>query len=378
MGRMSLYPPNFRPEIPTLGVEIEYQIIDASTMELSSDTTALLEEGAAIYGEHIKPEFHAPMVECITTVCDTVRDVREQVGELRRTVIGLAQKRGLCVAAASTHPTSHWKDVRLTPGERYLQIQKDFGDIARSNLIYGMHCHVGISDPEARIAVMNAARYFLPHILALSCSSPFWQGRDTGLCTARTGIFRRFPRTGLPDYFNSHAEFESYVATLVQTGSIDDAKKIYWDIRPHPYFPTIEFRAMDTPTTLRETVAIVAFIQVLTTRLVNLWRRNMGYRLFRRALIAENMYRAMRHGLAGEFIDLATKKVVPTREMIRICLEEWSEEIRLLGVEEEMAAVHEILDRGNSADRQRRVFQETGDLTQVTRHLVEETLQGIL
>ncbi len=365
---------NVRPtEIPTLGVELEYQILDPVTRELSSETQTILAEGAAIYGSHIRPEFHAPMVECVTTVCQSVREIREQVTELRRTVVGLARKHGLAVAAASTHPITHWTSVKLTPGERYLQIQHDLGDLARSNLIYGMHCHIGIADQEARIAVMNSMRYFLPHLLALSASSPFWQGRDTGLATARTGIFRRFPRTGIPDIFVNWSEFESYIRTLVATGCIDNAKKIYWDIRPHPFYPTIEVRNCDVPTRVHEVAALTAFMQVIATRLLNLWHRNMTFRLFRRALINENLYRAMRHGTGAEFIDLATEKVLPFRDVIGQFLDEFADEIRLLEVEEEMSWLMRIVEEGNSAARQRAVFAERGSLEAVVDHLVHET-----
>ena len=364
-------------EIPTLGVEVEYQIVDPETRELSSNTEVILQEGAEIYGSNIRPEFHAAMVECLTTPCPTVRDVVEQVAELRRTLIGLARKRGLRVVAASTHPTTHWREVKLTTSERYLQIQRDLGDVARSNLIYGMHCHVGIEDKEARIAVMNSVRYFLPHLLAMTCSSPFWQGRDTGLASTRTGIFRRFPRTGIPDYFGSWVEFEAYVKALVDTECIDNAKKIYWDIRPHPFFPTVEFRNCDVPTRMQEVGAVVGFIHALSTRLVNLWHRNMGYRLHRRAFINENIYRAVRHGIDAEFIDLHTKKVVPMRDAMRALIDELKDEIDLLGLDDEMGALEEILSKGTSADRQRAVFRETGDLNALVDHLIAETEEGM-
>jgi carboxylate-amine ligase len=375
---MVFYAAHRPTEIPTLGVELEYQVIDPETRELSSNTEVLLQEGAELYGSHIRPEFHAAMVETLTAPCANVREVMEQITELRRTLIALARKGNLRIAAASTHPITHWRDVRLTDGERYLQIQKDLGDVARSNLIYGMHCHVGIKDAEARIAVMNGARYFLPHLLALSCSSPFWQGRDTGLASVRTGIFRRFPRTGVPPAFGSHGEWESYIRTLIETGCIDDAKRIYWDVRPHPFFPTIEFRVCDMPTRLRSIGAIVALIHVVTTRLVTLWHRNMSYRLHRRSYINENIYRAMRHGLKGSFIDLQTREVVPATESIRRLLVEFEDEIVLLGVEKEMEALEEILEVGNSEDRQRRVFAETESLTAVVDHLVRETEDGVV
>jgi len=375
---MSFNPVSKITEIPTLGVELEYQIVDPATGELSSNTELILQEGAEIYGSNIRPEFHAAMVECLTTPCESVKEVVEQAAELRRTLIGLARKRDLRVAAASTHPTTHWKDVRLTASERYLQIQKDLGDVARSNLIYGMHCHVGIEDKEARIAVMNSVRYFLPHLLALTCSSPYWQGRDTGLASTRTGIFRRFPRTGIPDYFGSWGEFEGYVKTLIDTGCVDNAKKIYWDIRPHPFFPTVEFRNCDVPTRMSELGAVVAFIHALCTRLVNLWHRNMGFRLHRRAYINENIYRAARHGIDAEFIDLHTKRVVPMREAMGEMLDELEDEIKLLELHDHMHALTQILEGGTSGDRQRKVFTETGDLRAVVDSVIDETEEGLV
>jgi glutamate---cysteine ligase / carboxylate-amine ligase len=365
-------------EIPTLGVEEEYQIVDARTRELSSDTKALLAEGEALYGTHIRPEFHSPVVEVVTTVCQHVKEITEQLVELRRTMIGLARKQHLAIVSASTHPITHWREVKLSPGERYLQIERDLGDVVRSNLIYGMHCHLGIKDPDARIHVMNSARNFIPHLVALSCSSPFWQGRDTGLASTRTAVFRRFPRTGLPEDFNSFLEFEQYVKLLIEVKSIDNAKRIYWDIRPHPFFPTIEFRACDLPTRVRECTGIVALIHCLGTRLLNLYRQDLGYRLHPRALVAENCYRAYRYGLSGEFIDFTTRRTLPVKESIRRLIDSLSDEIRLLGVEQEIGEVIRILDHGNSADRQRRVFAETGSLHAVVDYLIAETAEGVV
>lgn len=365
-------------EIPTLGVEEEYQIVNAETRELESDTHALLAEGAAIYGAHIRPEFHSPVVEVVTTVCQNTKEVGEQLSELRRTMIGLARKQNMLIVSASTHPITHWRDVSFTQSERYLQITKDLGDVVRANLIYGMHCHVGIPDNEARIHVMNAARLFIPHLVALSVSSPFWQGRETGLASSRTVIFRRFPRTGMPDYFAGWTEFEEYVNLLIETGSIDNAKRIYWDIRPHPFYPTLEFRACDLPTRLGETLGIVALIHCIATRLLHLYRSNLSYRLYRRALINENMYRAYKNGINGEFIDLQTRRCVPIRDSIRQLIDSLADEIKLLHCEHEIAEVFRILERGTSADRQRAVFAQTGSLTAVVDHLAAETADGLL
>jgi glutamate---cysteine ligase / carboxylate-amine ligase len=365
-------------EIPTLGVEEEYQIVDPRSRELSSDTKALLAEGEALYGAHIRPEFHSPVVEIVTTVCQHVKEVTEQIVELRRTMIGLARKQHLAIVSASTHPITHWREVRLTPGERYLQIERDLGDVVRSNLIYGMHCHLGIPDPDARIHVMNALRNFIPHLLALTCSSPFWQGRDTGLSSSRTAIFRRFPRTGMPDHFGSFAEFEGYVKLLIETKSIDNAKRIYWDIRPHPFYPTVEIRACDLPTRVRECAGVLALVHCVGTRLLNLYRQDMGYRLYRRALINENVFRAYRYGVNGEFIDLHSKKPIPVKDAIRELIDSLADEIRFLGVEQEIGEVYRILDHGNSADRQRRVFAETDSLHAVVDSLIAETAEGVV
>lgn len=365
-------------EIPTLGVEIEYQVVDPETRGLRSDTGRLLTEGAQIHGSFIRPEFHAPVVECLTAPCNTVGEVRAQLLELRRTLIGLARKHGLAVIASSTHPITHWKDVQLTVGERYGAIEQSLGDVARSNLICGLHCHVGIENPDARIAVMNGVRHVLPIVLAMSTSSPFWQGRDTGLASVRTGIFRRFPRTGLPGIFESHAHFDRWVATLVETGCIQDAKNIYWDLRPHPHYPTLEFRICDVPPKIEETVAIVAFIQVIVTRLANLWRKNMAHRTFRRSFIDENVYRAMAQGLEAEFIDLPGTKVIPARDLILKMIDDYADEVRLLGLENEMQSLVQLLESGSSSKRQREVHAETGSLEAIVDHLIEETGEGVL
>lgn len=363
--------------LPTLGVEEEYQIVDPTTWALAKKTDRMIEEGRQLYGEHIRPEFHAPVVEVVTGVCRSVAEVGEQLRMFRRILSQLAKKQGLALAAASTHPFTHWKEVEVTQGPRYMEILQDMQDVVRANLIYGLHVHVGIPDPEARIAVMNAARYFLPHILALSASSPLWQGRRTGLLSTRTAIFRRLPRTGVPDYFNNWAEFESYVKLLVETRCIDNAKKIYWDVRPHPFFPTIEFRICDMPGRIDDTLAIVALIQAFSLKLLRLYHGNMGYRLYRRALIAENIWRAARFGLDGKFIDFLNRREIPVRDAIRELLDFVAEDVRILNCEREIAGLFRILEENNSAARQLRTFEETGDLSRVVQRIVQETEEGI-
>ena len=249
--------------------------------------------------------------------------------------------------------------------------------MARANLIYGMHCHVGIDDPEARIQVMNAARYFLPHLLALSCSSPLWQGKDTGHRSIRSHIFKRFPRTGVPDYYGDYDEYRRFVELLVKTGCIDNAKMIYWDIRPHPFFNTVEFRVCDAPTRVEETVAIAALLQAIVHKLLKLYESNLGHRLYRRALIAENVYRAARWGLDGKLIDFQKAREIPAREAIRDLCSFLKDDFRELGSERWLEVIEGILEGGNSAQRQLRRVGPDGETDAVIRGIIEETCEGL-
>ena len=248
---------------------------------------------------------------------------------------------------------------------------------ARALLIFGMHVHIGVADREAAIAVMNAARYMLPHIYALTTSSPFWIGRNTGMKSYRYEVFKQFPRTGIPDYFNSVGEFDSYVNLLIKTGCIDNGKKIWWDVRPHHVYPTLEFRICDIPTKVDETIAIAALFQALTAKLYKLYRQNMGFRLYRRALIEENKWRAARYGLDGNLIDFGKREEVPLRKLIVELLDFIDDVVDELGSREEINYVHKILENGTSADRQLRVYHQTGDLKAVVDLLMEETLEGV-
>jgi len=283
----------------TIGVEEEFQIVDPNTWELRSHVSELLAAGSRSLGDQMKREMHQSIVELGTTICEDTGQLQHEVVKIRSELCAAADRAGLAVAAAGTHPFSSWIDQVISPGERYENIVEELQQLARSLLIFGMHVHVAMPDRTSAIDIMNAARYFLPHVLALSTSSPFWMGRDTGLKSYRTTIFRRFPRTGVPDYFGSWGEYESYVNLLVGLHCIDDAKRIWWDIRPHPTFGTLEFRVCDVPTRAEETVAIAAVIQAIVVKLYKLYTQNMGFRLYRRALIEENKWRAARWGLDG-------------------------------------------------------------------------------
>jgi glutamate---cysteine ligase / carboxylate-amine ligase len=293
--------------------------------------------------------------------------------KIRTELCAAADRAGLAVAASGTHPFSNWIDQVISPGERYENIVEELQQLARSLLIFGLHVHVAVPDRTTAIDIMNAARYFLPHLLALSTSSPFWMGRDTGLKSYRTTIFRRFPRTGVPDHFGSWSEYENYVNLLIDLHCIDDGKKIWWDIRPHPTFGTLEFRVCDVPTRVEETIAIAALVQAIVVKLHKLYRQNMGFRLYRRALIEENKWRAARWGLDGQLIDFGKKAEVPMRALALELLAFVDDVVDELGSREHVNYVHTVLSDGTSADRQLKVYRETGDLKKVVEHVVHET-----
>lgn len=361
----------------TIGIEEEFQIIDPQTRELRSRVNEILDEGRLLLGEQVKPEMHQSMIEVGTGICHDVKEARQDVRKLRGAISELARKKGLAIVAASTHPISHWADQQITEHERYEQMIEELQHSARALLIFGMHVHVGMKDREAAIAVMNAARYFLPHVYALTASSPFWIGRNTGMKSYRYEVFKQFPRTGIPEYFNSVSEFDNFVNLLIKTGCIDNGKKIWWDVRPHHVYPTLEFRICDIPTKVEETITIAALFQAITAKLYKLYRQNMGFRLYRRALIEENKWRAARYGLNGKLIDFGKRQEVDTRALIIELLDFIDDVVDELGSREEINYVHTILENGTSADRQLKVYQETGDLRAVVDLLMKETLEGV-
>ena len=362
----------------TLGVEEEFQIVHPETRELHSYVSRILEErDKTILRERVRAEMHQSMVETGTGICQNVAEVRRELIELRSGLAGLARKNGLRIIAASTHPFSDWKTQEITPHERYNVLVEDLQDIARANLIFGLHVHVGIREKEVAMALANQVRYFLPHLLALTVSSPFWIGRHTGLKSIRCQIFKRFPRTGIPSEFQSYSEFENYVAMLVKTGCIDDGKKIWWDVRVHPFFDTVEIRICDMPTRIEHTVAIVALVQAIMAQLYLFYRRNMAWRTYSRALLEENKWRAVRYGLDGKFIDFGKQSEVPLRQLVPELLEMVDEAAGMLGTREELRGIETILAEGTSADRQLDVWKKSnGDIKAVVDWMMAETMHG--
>ncbi|HEY0781737.1 MAG TPA: carboxylate-amine ligase [Thermoanaerobaculia bacterium] len=373
------------PQLFTLGIEEEFQLVDPETRDLRSHVQQLLDAGIpdGILTDQLKPELHQSIIAVGTSICRDIKEARREVVHLRSDLAALAEKNGLRIAAAGTHPFAHWKDQEITKAPRYEAIVEDMQQIARANLIFGLHVHVGIPDRETAIHVMNAARYFLPHIFALSTNSPFWQGLNTGLKSYRSKIFERFPRTGIPDHFTSLAEYENYIKLLVRTNCIDDGKKIWWDIRMHPYFDTLEFRICDVPMRVDETIALAALMQAVTAKLYRLIKMNLGFRLYRRLLLNENRWRAARYGISGKLIDFGKQEEVPTVDLIHELLAFVDDTVDDLGSREEVASIHEILRGGTGADRQLAVWHGNAHrpdderLRAVVDHIVAETHLGL-
>jgi len=358
----------------TLGIEEEYQIIDPKTRELRSYITEILEEGRLVLREQLKPELHQSIVEVGTKVCQTPAEIRSELVQLRRSIIELAEKNGLKIAAAGTHPFSSWLAQEITPMERYMGVKQDMQELAQQLLIFGTHVHIGIEDHEFLIDAMNVARYLMPHVLCLSTSSPFWMGRNTGLKSYRSIIFRNFPRSGIPRVFQSWADYTYLVDTLVQTHTIPDGSKIWWDARPNWSYPTLEFRICDVCTRVDEAACIAAIFQAIIAKLWKLRRDNMTFRIYPSDLIEENKWRAVRYGLDGKLIDFGKQEELPARDLIREMIE-WfiGDVIDELGSRKEVEYAYRILQEGTSADRQLATYQKTGDLNAVVDQLIRET-----
>ncbi len=362
----------------TLGVEEEYQIIDPETRELKSYISKLIEDGHAVLRERVRPEMHQSMVEVGTGICKDVNQVRSELVEMRGDLDKLARRGGMRIAAASTHPFSDWKAQDITDGVRYHQIVEDLQDIARANLVFGLHVHVGIKDKAVALALANQVRYFLPHILALTCSSPFWKGRKTGLMSYRSQVFKRFPRTGIPDEFESAEQLENFTKLLIRTNCIDNGKKIWWDVRTHYKFDTVEVRICDMPTNIDDTVSVVALIQALMARLYLMYRRNTAWRTYSRSLIDENKWRAVRYGSEAKLIDFGMAEERPFKELINELVDVCADTAQLFGTEKHMERIKQIAERGTSAHRQIEVYTKTnGDLKAVVDWVMQETMTGL-
>ncbi len=363
----------------TLGIEEEYQTIDPDTYDLRSHIQMeILEKGKRQLQEQVKAEMHQSVIEVGTGVCKTVKEAAIDLKNLRRNMIALTEDNGLKLVAGATHPFADWRVQDIYPDDRYRQVVEDMQIVARANLIFGLHIHVGIEDRETLIQLMNQLRYFLPHLLALSASSPFWIGMNTGLKSYRSKVFDRFPRTNIPDVFNSWADYENLVNLLIRTRCIDNAKKIWWDVRPHPFFGTVEVRICDLPMRVDETLALAALVQATVVKLYRLHARNQGWRQYSRTLLMENKWRAARYGLDGALIDFGRECEVPERELILEYLDFVDDVLDELDSRQEVNYIRWILDNGTGADRQLKAYADSkGDMRAVMDLMIRETKAGL-
>ena len=360
----------------TIGIEEEFQIVDAEG-QLRSHSASLLAAARPTLGEQVKPEMMQSVVEAGTKICADISEAREEVSRLRGTLAALLRPAELRLASAGTHPFSHWQEQQVTEHERYKVLEEELQDVIRELLIFGLHVHVGIPDRERRIEVMNEARYFLPHLLAISTSSPFWLARNTGLKSYRQVIWGRFPRTGIPPEFASYDEFENFVELLVRTRCIDNGRKIWWDLRPHAFYPTIEFRVCDATTRIEETLCLAALIQAICAKLLLLRDRNLGFRRYAPSLIQENKWRAMRGGMDAKLIDFGKQAEVPMKELAIELLEFIDDVVGPLGSRREASYLETIIREGTSADRQLQIWKETGHFHTVVDYVASETVAGV-
>jgi len=366
------------PDLPlTIGIEEEYQIIDPATRELRSYVQRFLERGQTVLPDQIHPEFLQSQVEAGTRICHNLQEARREVTRMRRSIWEMAEAEGLWVAAAGTHPFSSWARQEVSPLGRYTELARFLQDVGRRLLIFGTHVHVGIEDRELLIAVMNQLRSFLPHLLALSTSSPFWHNRDTGLKSYRSVLFESLPRTGIPPQFSSHADYQSYVDTLLATGSIADPTHIWWDVRPSARFPTLEVRVPDMCTRIDETLCLAALVQAIAAKLVRLQQAHQPRRTYRRHLLDENKWRAVRYGIEGKLIDFDKTKEVPLPALIENLLAWVDDVLDELGSRADVEYAYTILGQGTSADRQLAAYRRTGDFHAVVDQVVEETQEGL-
>ncbi len=364
----------------TIGIEEEYLLIDTGSMALAEAPAGLMDACRSALQDQVSPEYLNCQIEVGTKVCASVAEAREDLKRLRACIAHEAGKFGLAPIAASCHPFSDWREQKRTDKDRYNDLSADLAGVVRRMLICGMHVHVGIDPPDRRIDLMNQLSYFLPHLLALSCSSPFWQGQDTGLDSYRLTVFDNLPRTGLPPRMSSFGEFERSVQVLVDLGAIEDASKIWWDLRPSSKFPTIESRICDVQPRLEDALTLAALTQALSRMLWRLSVRNQRWRIYEKFLISENRWRAQRYGVREGLIDFGLGEIVPFEDLVAEMLEIIAEDAVHFGSANEVSRAREIAANGTSADRQRRVFTaatEAGKgrdaaLAAVVAHLIEE------
>ena len=363
----------------TLGIEEEFQLVNKQTLELCSGVVSVLEKGTPYFAENIKPELTQSTIELISDICPNIAAARKELYTRRALLTRLVNEEGLALISAGTHPSSLWAQQETTEKDRYEELKEEYQDIIRSNIIFGMHVHVGVDGKDLAIKLMNQVRTWLPHLLALSTNSPFWQGRNTGIKSYRSAIWKRIPRSGMPGILGSWQEFDDYVQALVKHGCIDNGKKIWWDMRPHPFFDTVEFRVCDMPATIEDALALAALSQALIAKLTWCHEHNMDIPSLSRDYLEENKWRAMRYGLDAEYIDFVGRRRLRMRDSIAETLDFVDDVVDDLGSRSEMTYLRALLSssNGTGADRQIAVFEQTQDAHKVVELLIEQTAQGI-
>lgn len=370
----------------TLGVEEEYLIVHPETRAaVSNPSPHFFKACKAILGERVTPEFLRCQIEIATGVCETVADVRAEVADMRGMIARIAAEHDLRLMAASTHPFTPWTRQKPTKGERYVQLDADLQGAIRRMMICGMHVHVGLMDENLRIDVMNQMRYFLPHMLALSTSSPFWEGKRMGMKSYRLSVFDGMPRTGIPEEIDSYAEYERLIGVLANAGVIEDASKIWWDIRPSVNFPTVEMRICDICTRIDDAMAITAIYQSLAHRIMRYKKQNMKWRVYPAFLIEENRWLAQRFGTSGQLIDLGRGESRSYSDLLEELIELISEDAEALGCLKEVHHARDIVARGSSACRQVQTYDagiasgktKKQAMTDIVDQLIEETVMGL-
>ncbi len=361
----------------TLGVEEEYMVLDPVTSELKSHEQKIVQEGQKVIKDKVKAEMHQAVVEVGTDICADVDEAFLDIGNLRKTIAGIAGNLGFAMGASGTHPFSHWESQLITDHARYNEIVNELQEAARSNLIFGLHVHVGMESREMANHIANSTRYFLPHIYALSTNSPFWEGRLTGYKSFRTKVFDKFPRTGIPDSFESIEAYDNYVKLLIKTKCIDNAKKIWWDLRVHPFFNTVEFRVCDVPMTVEETIALATLFQAICAKIYKLRSQNMNFIQYSRALLNENKWRASRYGIDGQLIDFGKEEEVNTKVLIYELLDFVDDVVDHLGSRHRLEHVHRIMEKGTGADRQLAIYEKEKNLVKVAEYIREQYLFGL-
>ena len=370
----------------TIGVEEEYLIVDPETRDLVKDLPpGLMQQIEGILGQQVAPEFLRSQIEIGTVVSATIQDARRDLARLRRTVADVAGEYGLAPIAASTHPFADWWHQRHTDKDRYNELADAMGGVVRRLLICGMHVHVCVEEEDLRIDLMNQVLYFLPHLLALSTSSPFWHGLDSGLKSYRTSVFRALPRTGMPDEFSDWSDYRRHVAVLTNVGVVEDATKLWWDLRPSDRYPTLEMRASDICTSIDDAMTIAAIYTSLLSMLYRARLSNQRWRIYSRMLINENVWRAQRYGISDSLIDFAKGQLVPYPDLLEEIIDLVGEDADELGCRAEVEHARVILARGTSADRQLAIYHssiESGASDEEALHnvvdfLIEETVANL-